>query len=266
MTSNVSVLRGVRALARAVIAPSATNPPRRSLRKILRLPVLFDIASALVQLRDLARLARIDKSYSTDDAYFRRVHDYNASVTQAKTITTTRRAELLYRAADLLLDDPTSAKLLIIGPRNVQELFLAWCYGYRWSNITGIDLYSTNPAIQIMNMEDMTFPDAVFDVVTMANTLGYAQDTERCLAGVARVLKPGGVFAFHATYCPGGDEWRGNEVPGASIVAMIRRLGFEIRFHSPREKINKLGLRQTGHSFVLRKSDSASAVFDPIGW
>ena len=65
----------------------------------------------------------------------------------------------------------------------------------------------------------MTFEDGRFDAVAMANTLSYADDTRVALAGVARVLKPGGRFAFSATYDPDGTRWKEDKVDaGAKLV------------------------------------------------
>jgi hypothetical protein len=55
-----------------------------------------------------------------------------------------------------------------VGPRNVQELFLAWTFGFKWKNIVGIDLYSTNKKIKVINMNNTNFAEETFDYVSMA--------------------------------------------------------------------------------------------------
>ncbi len=56
-------------------------------------------------------------------------------------------------------------------------------------------LHSVKPILAVMPADDMTFPDASFDVVYGANVLHHV-DKVRCLDHVARVLKPGGRGAF----------------------------------------------------------------------
>lgn len=46
--------------------------------------------------------------------------------------------------------------------------------------------------LELMNVEELTFGDACFDVAVAAFVLFHLPHPERCLAGVFRVLKPGG--------------------------------------------------------------------------
>jgi hypothetical protein len=251
--------------ARAILRPARRARRVDPLRAFMRLPGIFDLASLAVQAADLARLRRIDSSYAVDDAYLRQVHDYNASVSQKKTITVTRRAEIHY---EMLTAGPPrrldAESLLIVGPRNRYELLMAWCHGYAWGRISAIDLYSTNSKIQVMNMEKMTFADASFDGVVMANTLAYASDTDAAIGEVARVLKPGGRFAFGATYEPVNDVWKGNAVPARAIADRLHALGMEISGHIALDKVNALGQRQTNHSFLARKPATGEQRLDPF--
>lgn len=56
-------------------------------------------------------------------------------------------------------------------------------------------LHGVAPNLLVMPADDMTFPDATFDVVYGANVLHHV-DKVRCLDHVARVLRPGGRGAF----------------------------------------------------------------------
>jgi SAM-dependent methyltransferase len=157
-------------------------------------------------------------------------------------------------------------KLLIVGPRNVHELFIAWLYGYRWPNIYAIDLYSTHRKIAIMNMEATAFREGVFDSITMANTLAYAKDTFRCLTEMARILKPGGRLVFGATYFPAGGDWPGNLVSGGDIREMLKRLEFRLAAYQAFDKVNSLGGEQTAHIFMVQKADPRRPGFDRVNW
>lgn len=224
-------------------------------------PGIFDLVSCVMQLRDLHRLAVI-REETLADPFCARVHDNNAGVTERKVITTTGRAEVL----SLPPRDLTREQLLIVGPRNVHELLIAWLYGYRWGNIHATDLYSTNPKIAVMNMERMSFPNEFFDAVVMSNTLAYAKHTFQFVSEVARVLKPGGRFAFGATYYPESEQWPGNRISGAEIWQMLKRLSLNVAVYHAVDKVNSLGGLQTAHVFGVQKSDPRNPGFDRIAW
>lgn len=251
-------------LYNAVFRPAKVQRPTYLLRIILRWPILFDLVSFGLQVRDIGKLQRIRDSYGTDDTHHKKVQDYNAGVTQRKVITTTRRAEKIYEALTLPSRDTSAERLLIVGPRNIQELFIAWLYGFSWQNIEGIDLYSTNPRIQVMNMEDMSFPANKFDAVTMSATLSYAGDTRAALSEVARVLKPGGRFAFTTTYDPESMDWPGDHIPGATIAEILSNLGLHVYYYSTIEKTNSLGHRQSSHCLVVQKEIPGETPLDPL--
>ena len=265
-TRLVTLRRHLDLAYRAIVAPEAAPLPRRVARSLLLRPRLFDLLSFALQVRDWRRLAEIKDEYGTDDAYHRQVHDYNAGVTLRKLVTTTRRAEPLYRVATLLPHDVAREDLLIVGPRNVQELLIAWLHGFSWRRIQGIDLYSTNPKILVMNMESLAFADGSFDVVVMSNTLAYASDTFKALSEMRRVLRPEGRLVFGATYDPGDDKWRGSAISGAQIREMLRELELDLYYYLPSDKVNALGRVQTSHFFGCRKSDSTRPGFDRIQW
>lgn len=255
----------LRYLLRALRHPAPTTPQVGVLRRLLLKPRIFDLVSCAMQLRDLPRLAAI-RVETPGDTYYARVHDYNAGVTEWKVVTMTRRAEVLYRILSVPPRDLGREKLLIVGPRNVHELIMAWLYGYAWDNIQAIDLYSTNPKICVMNMESMTYPSDVFDAVVMSNTLAYAKDTEKALTEIRRVLKPGGHLVFGATYDPGDQRWRGSGYSGERILGILRDLGMDLYFYDPTDKVNSLSRLQTSHVFGCVKRDLTHPGFDRIRW
>ena len=256
-------MRLLSAVVRAALRPAEVPAGPGVLRAWLRTPRVFDLVSCALQLRDLARVARIHEG-NADDEFYARVKQYNAGVTQRKRISTTRRAEMLYQMLTTPARDLRAERLLVVGPRNVQELFIAWLYGFRWSRIHAIDLYSTRPKITVMNMEAVGFRDGAFDAIVMANTLAYAKDTFRCLGEMARVLTPGGRFVFGATYFPGSRDWPGNLLSGTDIREMLKRLEFRLIGYQAMDKVNALGGRQTAHVFAVQKSDPAQPGFDRV--
>lgn len=257
-------MRALRYLVNAVRRPEPAATPGLW-RTVVSRPRVFDVVSCLLQLRDAGALATLDDA-APRTGFHARVAAYNAGVTRQKVVTTTRRAEICYQILQLPPRDLGRERLLIVGPRNIHELLLAWVHGYRWGNIEAIDLYSTHRKIRIMNMEAMTFPDESFDAVVMANTLAYASDTFQCLSETARVLKPSGRMVFGATYFPGSREWPGNHVSGNEIRGMLRKLALAVTFYHPVDKVNSLGGRQTAHILAVQKADPRNPGFDRIDW
>jgi SAM-dependent methyltransferase len=252
-------------LVRALRHPAPVASAAGVVRSALRAPRVFDLVSYVLQLRHAARVERIHEG-STGDAFYTKVKEYNAGVTQRKVVSSTRRAEMLYQILTTPARPLRDERLLIVGARNVQELYIAWLYGYRWPHIHAIDLYSTMKKIQIMNMEELGFRDEAFNAIVMANTLSYAKDTFRCLAEMARVLTPGGRLVFSATYFPGSRDWPGNLLSGADIRAMLKQLGFLLSAYVPLDKVNSLGGQQTAHVFAVEKQDPARPGFDRVDW
>lgn len=88
-------------------------------------------------------------------------------------------------------------KVLSIGPRAEGELLNLLAHGFRWRNITGFDLFSYSPKIDLGNMHDMPYPDDSFDVVIASRVLGYSESPSKAAAEMVRVTNSGGVIAVN---------------------------------------------------------------------
>lgn len=249
--------------AQILLHPVQPKRPVVPVRELLRGPRLFGLCSLFLQSRDLLRISRIQDATMTDD-HLEAVRNYNAEVTKKHVIHTTRRPEEIYQILILPPRNVSAERLLIVGPRNIAEFLFAWIHGYRWKNITGIDLYSTNSKIQVMNMEKMTFPDESFDAVTMSATLAYAKDIPGTVKEVYRVLKPGGRFVFSGTHVLEATDWAGDGICGADQKRALDNAGFRIYHYHPLHKTNSLGQRQTSHMVGAYKPDPDEQVNDLI--
>ena len=90
--------------------------------------------------------------------------------------------------------DLDMARVLCVGCRNYQELKYFRSHGVR--EAIGIDLYSEQADIQMMDMHALRFPDASFDLVYSSHSLEHAKEPERVVAEFARVLNPNGCVAI----------------------------------------------------------------------
>lgn len=92
------------------------------------------------------------------------------------------------------------ARILVVGPRNENDLYNLVGLGFKLENITGLDLISYSPHITLGDMHAIPFPDATFDAVVCGWTLSYSTTPQRAADELARVAKPGGVIALGVEY------------------------------------------------------------------
>lgn len=248
-------------LAKALFSPAApaVSPPSLT-RFFVSQRRIFDLVSLAMQVRWLGGVRQLAAATPGSDPHLAAVHNYNAGVTAGKIITSTRRPETIYRIAGLPARPLAHDRLLIVGPRNVQELLVAWIHGFAWRNIEAIDLYSTHPRIHTMDMHRLEYPNGTFGVVTMVNTLGYASDIPAVVAGVARVLLPGGRFCFSHAHVPQSDTFAGDLVPIEIVLDACRQAGLRTYFHQIESKTNSRGLHQLSHYVGVEKGTGETSA------
>jgi SAM-dependent methyltransferase len=103
---------------------------------------------------------------------------------------------MLLRAIAYVDNDQYGKKLLVIGPRYENELFIAWGLGYKWTQIVGLDLLSYSKRIVVGDMHSSPFPDSEFDHICCGWTISYSLDPVQALHEIDRILRPGGVVVF----------------------------------------------------------------------
>jgi SAM-dependent methyltransferase len=92
------------------------------------------------------------------------------------------------------------ARILVVGPRNENDLYTLVGLGFRLENITGLDLISYSPHIELGDMHAIPFADGTFDAVVCGWTLSYSTNPQRAADEFTRVVKPGGVIAIGVEY------------------------------------------------------------------
>lgn len=83
-------------------------------------------------------------------------------------------------------------KCLCVGCRNIYEIKAFHEMGFK--NVTGIDLYSENKYILVMDMHDMKFKDNTFDIVYSAHSLEHAYDTDKAIRELIRIANKNAIF------------------------------------------------------------------------
>lgn len=134
------------------------------------------------------------------------------------------RMDLVLYPLKALVTSP-AAKVLIVGPRTEDDIYLAKALGL--TETTGLDLFSYSPHIDVGDMHAMPYPDGKFDAVVLGWVVAYSSDPAKALQESLRVIKPGGHLAIGWEWVPESDKKtnthiRGNKVNDiADIVALV---------------------------------------------
>ncbi len=108
-----------------------------------------------------------------------------------------------------------SLDTLVVGPRNEAELMLLSSYGFDSAKLTAIDLFSYSPAVQLMDMHQLKFPDNSFDVIYSAFVITYSDDIPKAVGESIRVARDGAliVFVFEHLSAGAGNRFGKNNLP-----------------------------------------------------
>jgi SAM-dependent methyltransferase len=93
-----------------------------------------------------------------------------------------------------------NSKILVIGPRNENDLFSLLGHGFAWRNIYGLDLITYSHKIVLGDMHDMPFNDDFFDVVLCGWTLSYSSIPEKAAKEMLRVVRNKGIIGIGVEY------------------------------------------------------------------
>ncbi len=124
-------------------------------------------------------------------AYLKEQMVRSLSKRSADTAARSRRMAVL---AARFVSDPSACRVLCIGPRGPAELA-----GFReagFGEVVGIDLFSADPDIRVMDMHHMTFDDDTFDLVNTCHSLEHSYDVARAISEIVRVAQPGAIVAI----------------------------------------------------------------------
>jgi SAM-dependent methyltransferase len=92
------------------------------------------------------------------------------------------------------LTDLSNCDVLCVGCRNTAEI--EYFQSKNAKSVMGIDLFSESPAIQVMDMHSMSFPDASFDVIYSAHSLEHSYDVQEVAKEFIRVGSPNAIVAI----------------------------------------------------------------------
>jgi SAM-dependent methyltransferase len=92
------------------------------------------------------------------------------------------------------LAETPGAAVLCVGCRNAQELDAFEQAGF--ARVLGVDLFSVDPRIRVMDMHDLDFESESFDLVYSCHSLEHSFDPSRATREMLRVSRPGAAFVI----------------------------------------------------------------------
>ncbi len=95
-----------------------------------------------------------------------------------------------------------TSKILSVGPRNEGELFLIRSLGFKWKNISSIDLISYSNLTELGDIHKSRYLDNFFDIIVCGWVLSYSNNYEKSLEELLRITKNKGLISIGFTYIP----------------------------------------------------------------
>lgn len=92
------------------------------------------------------------------------------------------------------------SKILVIGPRNEEDIINLIGNGFSKNNIVGLDLISYSPLIKVGDMHQTGFESNSFDVIICGWTLSYSNKPKQFSDEMIRIIKDNGVLAIGVEY------------------------------------------------------------------
>ncbi|MDM7948214.1 methyltransferase domain-containing protein [Hydrogenophaga sp.] len=99
-----------------------------------------------------------------------------------------------------------NSQILVIGPRNENDLFALKGLGFKLKNIVGLDLISYSKHIKLGDMHQIPFPNESFDAIICGWTLSYSTDPFLAASEMIRVTRPGGIVGIGVEYSTMGPD------------------------------------------------------------
>ncbi len=165
------------------------------------------------RLRALAEAPTVATTYDYLETQLRRTYDKRNVPLQERTKIL---IDKIANAAEIHGKD-----VLCIGCRTVQELNYFQGKGAR--SVVGIDLFSEDPAILVMDMHQMNFPDSTFDIIYSSHSLEHAHTPSKVAQEILRVARPNAVVAIEIPIR--------YETRGADLIDLQSSAGLHELFH-----------------------------------
>ena len=117
------------------------------------------------------------------------------------------RMDLLIKPLSVLEFLNRNSSILVIGPRNEDDLLKLLANGFTHSHIRGLDLMSYSPLIDVGDMHQTPYEDSRWDAIVCGWALSYSRNPNLFSKELIRIAKQGCVIAIAVEYaCLSYDE------------------------------------------------------------
>lgn len=116
------------------------------------------------------------------------------------------RMELIIKPVSVIESISKNSKVLVIGPRNEDDILYLFGNGFNPENLIGLDLITYSPYIKLGDMHDIPFNDSTFDLIICGWTLSYSETPDKFANEVLRVIKDSGTIGIGIEYSTLSDE------------------------------------------------------------
>ena len=161
------------------------------------------------------------------------------------------RMDKLIKPLSVLENVAKDSKILVIGPRNEDDILNLIGSGFNSKNIIGLDLISYSPFIEVGDMHNTRFTDSYFDVIICGWTLSYSNEPKKFAAELLRIIKSNGVIGIGVEYSVMTD------------AEMMAHTGYNLKTNNF-ERINSVGeiikLFEGHLKDVLYKDDAPNRI------
>lgn len=110
------------------------------------------------------------------------------------------RMELLIRPLSVLEFLKRESDILIIGPRNENDLLRLVANGFSPAHVRGLDLMSYSPLVDVGDMHETPYEDNRWDAILCGWTLSYSRNPLLFSKELIRIAKPGCAIAIAVEY------------------------------------------------------------------
>lgn len=139
------------------------------------------------------KIKKFKKSDKNHEAYFN--IQINQSLEKINKDANFRYKRIVLKLLPFInKNERLNKSVLCVGCRNIFEIDEFKQVGF--GDVKGIDLFSNNPEILIMDMHNMNFKNNTFDVIYSADSLEHCYDPQLAIDNMLKVLKNGGYICL----------------------------------------------------------------------
>jgi SAM-dependent methyltransferase len=110
------------------------------------------------------------------------------------------RMDMLIKPVSVLENVSKDARILVIGPRNEDDIMNLVGNGFKTNNIIGLDLISYSPFVEVGDMHNTRFTDSYFDIIICGWTLSYSNEPQKFADEALRIIRNKGIIAIGVEY------------------------------------------------------------------